>query len=72
MEHEKKSAQGGIAPAFSVSPDVRKTLEAHRKLMMSLGFRGTPGIVVIDSQGGTKSYGGMPRDAALPEVFGAL
>ncbi|MPT07012.1 MAG: thiol:disulfide interchange protein DsbG, partial [Delftia sp.] len=31
MEHEKKSAQGGIAPAFSVSPDVRKTLEAHRK-----------------------------------------
>lgn len=72
MEHEKKSAQGGIAPAFSVSPDVRKTLEAHRKLMMSLGFRGTPGIVVIDSQGSTKSYGGMPRDAALPEVFGAL
>lgn len=72
MEHEKKSAQGGIAPAFSVSPDVRKALEAHRKLMMSLGFRGTPGIVVIDSQGGTKSYGGMPRDAALPEVFGAL
>ena len=72
MEHEKKSAQGGIAPAFSVSPDVRKTLEAHRKLMMSLGFRGTPGIVVIDSQCGTKSYGGMPRDAALPEVFGAL
>ncbi len=72
MEHERKSAQGGIAPAFSVSPDVRKALEAHRKLMMSLGFRGTPGIVVIDSQGGTKSYGGMPRDAALPEVFGAL
>jgi thiol:disulfide interchange protein DsbG len=72
LEHEKKSAQGGIAPAFSVSADVRKTLEAHRKLMMSLGFRGTPGIVVLDGQGGTRSYGGMPREAALPEVFGTL
>lgn len=72
LEHEKKASQGGIAPAFSVSADVRKALEAHRKLMMSLGFRGTPGIVVLDGQGGTKSYGGMPREAALPEVFGAL
>ena len=72
LENEKKAGQGGITPAFSVSPDVRKTLDAHRKLMMSLGFRGTPGIVVIDGQGGTKSYGGMPRPAALPEVFGPL
>ena len=26
----------------------------------------------INVTGSTKSYGGMPRDAALPEVFGAL
>lgn len=71
LENEKKAGQGGITPAFSVSPDMRKTLDAHHKLMLSLGFRGTPGIVVLQETGGIKSYGGMPREAALPEVFGA-
>lgn len=72
LENEKKAGQGGITPAFSVSPDMRKTLDAHHKLMLSLGFRGTPGIVVLQETGGIKSYGGMPRPAALPEVFGPL
>lgn len=72
LEHEKKAGQGGIAPAFSVSPDIRKALDDHHKLMLSLGFRGTPGIVVLQETGSVKAYGGMPRETALPEVFGAL
>lgn len=72
LEHEKKAGQGGIAPAFSVRPDMRKALDDHHKLMLSLGFRGTPGIVVLQEAGSVKAYGGMPREAALPEVFGAL
>ena len=71
LEHEKKAGQGGIAPAFSVSPDIRKALDDHHKLMLSLGFRGTPGIVVLQETGSVKAYGGMPRETALPEVFGA-
>lgn len=72
LEHEKKAGQGGIAPAFSVSPDIRKALDDHHKLMLSLGFRGTPGIVVLQETGSVKAYGGMPRETALPEVFGTL
>ncbi|SCY58270.1 hypothetical protein [Pseudomonas flexibilis] len=39
-------------------------------LMMSLGFRGTPAILVRDSEGLVQKYNGMPQPAALAEIMG--
>lgn len=69
-ENEQKQGQGGIAPVKSISATARKTLEQNQMLMMSLGFRGTPGVVVRDSGGGIKKYNGMPQQGALAEVLG--
>lgn len=72
MENEMKFDEGGITPAKSVSGDMQKMLEDHQLLMMSLGFRGTPGIVVRDDEGLIQKYNGMPRGEALNEVLGPL
>ena len=47
-----------------------KILDDNQALMVSLGFRGTPGIVVRDDTGAIKKYNGMPQAAKLAEVFG--
>jgi thiol:disulfide interchange protein DsbG len=39
-------------------------------LMLSSGFRGTPGIVVRESDGSVKKFRGMPQGAQLAEVLG--
>lgn len=69
-ENERKVSQGGITPAKSVPANVRKILDDHQILMLSLGFRGTPGIVVRDEKGGIKKVNGMPQPSTLGEVLG--
>src|SRR5690606_27436239 len=71
-ENEIKFDEGGITPAKSVSEDMQQTLEDHQLLMLSLGFRGTPGIVVRDDNGMIQKYNGMPQAEALTEVLGPL
>ncbi|WP_153675394.1 thiol:disulfide interchange protein DsbG [Stenotrophomonas maltophilia] len=70
LENEHKFERGGITPAKSIPADVSKTLEDHQMLMLTLGFRGTPGIVIRDGQGVLKKYNGMPQQGALSEVLG--
>ena len=70
LENEKKFGQGGIAPAKSVPDRVQKILDANQVLMLAMGFRGTPGIVIRNGDGLLKKYNGMPRQAVLDEVFG--
>lgn len=70
QQNEKNFDRGGITPAKSVSPSARKTLDDNQMLMMTLGFRGTPGILIRDSNGALKKYNGMPQQAALAEVLG--
>jgi len=70
LENERKYAQGGITPAKSVPANVRKTLDDNQMLMLSMGFRGTPGIVVRGSDGVLKKYNGMPQGPQLAEVLG--
>jgi thiol:disulfide interchange protein DsbG len=72
LENEKKFGHGGIAPAKSVPDGVQKTLDANQILMLAMGFRGTPGIVVRNADGQLKKYNGMPQQALLDEVFGPL
>lgn len=69
-ENEKKHNQGGITPAKSMPANVQKILDDNQTLMMAMGFRGTPGIVVRGSNGLIRKFNGMPQQAALAEVLG--
>ena len=69
-ENEVKYDQGGITPAKSVPEDVQRTLDDNQMLMLSMGFRGTPGIIVRDGEGLIQKYNGMPQQGALAEVLG--
>lgn len=70
VENEKKYGHGGITPAKSIPADVSKTLAGNLKLMLSMGFEGTPGIVVLDNHGLVRKYNGMPQKSSLGEVLG--
>lgn len=70
QENESNFAQGGIEPAETLSTRVRETLDSHQSLMLSQGFRGTPGIVVRGGNGEIQKYSGMPRSDELSEVLG--
>ncbi len=70
LENERNINKGGITPAKSIPPNVRKLLDDHQQLMVETGFRGTPGIVVRDDGGVLKKYNGMPQGAAMNEVLG--
>lgn len=69
-ENEVKYDQGGITPAKSVPDDVQATLEENQMLMLSMGFRGTPGIVFRAANGLIEKFNGMPQGDALDEVLG--
>lgn len=70
LENEHNFTKGGIKPADKISVATNKALEEHLALMHSLGFRGTPGIVVRQEDGSITKFNGMPQPASLVEVFG--
>ncbi|MGE8657976.1 MAG: thiol:disulfide interchange protein DsbG [Achromobacter sp.] len=70
LENERQFDAGGIAPATRVPDNIAKVLDDNQALMVSLGFRGTPGIVVRDAAGALKKYNGLPQAAELDKVFG--
>lgn len=69
-ENERNFDRGGIKPAKNVPDDVLQTLEEHKMLMFSMGFRGTPGITVREKDGQVKKFNGMPQGDQLSEVLG--
>lgn len=68
--NERAYATGGIKPAATVPADVRRKLDANEKLMVELGFHGTPGILFRDGKGLVQRRSGMPAAADLPVVLG--
>lgn len=68
--NERSYASGGIAPAATVPAEVRKRLDANERLMIELGFQGTPGILFRDPQGLVQRRSGVPSAADLPAVLG--
>ncbi|MBL1459054.1 MAG: thiol:disulfide interchange protein DsbG [Methylophaga sp.] len=70
QENEEKFDQGGIKPVEIISASVHKTLENNHLLMVSMGFRGTPGIVVRNDAGLVQKYKGMPQQNDLQEILG--
>lgn len=72
LENEQRYAQGGIAPANRVPAEISKILDDNQMLMLSMGFGGTPGIVVRGRDGILKKYNGLPQGPELTEVLGPL
>lgn len=70
--NETNYAAGGIAPANSVPASVRATLDANQKLMVDLGFQGTPGILFLDETNLVQRRAGMPQADDLENVLGPL
>lgn len=70
LENETKFANGGITALTDIPAKARQQLHENQELMSSLGFRGTPSIVVHDEDGMLNTYGGMPQDDQLLEVLG--
>ncbi len=68
--NETSYASGGIKPAASVPANVRSTLDANEKLMVGLGFQGTPGILFRDDKGTVQRRAGMPAPDDLTTVLG--
>lgn len=68
--NERAYATGGIAPAATVPAVVRKKLDSNEKLMVDLGFQGTPGILFLDEKGLVQRRSGLPSGADLTVVLG--
>lgn len=69
--NERSYAAGGIAGSVTVPARVRTQLEENERLMLELGFQGTPGILFRDADGLIQRRAGMPSAADLPTVLGA-
>lgn len=70
LENESNFAKGGIKALTDIPGEARRQLHENQELMSSLGFRGTPSIVVRDEHGMLNTYGGMPQDEQLNDVLG--
>ncbi len=68
--NETSYSSGGIKPAASVPANVRATLDANQRLMVQLGFQGTPGILFRDDNGTVQRRAGMPAPDDLATVLG--
>jgi len=69
LQNENSFDRGGIKPV-AISAEVGRKLEANQRLMMELGFQGTPGILFKDAQGHVQRRSGLPQGADLELMFG--
>lgn len=69
-ENERKQAAGGIKPLATVPAPVRTQLDSNERLMLELGFQGTPGILFHDDDGNVQRRSGMPQGNDINVVLG--
>ncbi len=69
-ENERTYKQGGIKPVKNIPDNIRQVIDGNQMLMLGMGFRGTPGIVVRNADGTVQKYNGMPQNNTLAEVLG--
>ncbi|MCG8274295.1 thiol:disulfide interchange protein DsbG [Aquamicrobium sp. NLF2-7] len=70
--NEVHHSEGGIVPLETISDESNARLNANVELMRQLGFGGTPGLIAKSDDGSLKFQSGVPRGAALEELFGPL
>lgn len=68
--NERAYATGGITGSATVPAEVRAKLDANERLMVELGFQGTPGILFPDEKGLVQRRSGMPSASDLTTVLG--
>lgn len=69
LENETRFGRGGIA-AVEISPEIAGKLDANQRLMVQMGFQGTPGILFKDEKGHVQRRSGMPQGDDLQAVLG--
>lgn len=69
-QNERNHSSGGIKPMATVPADVRARLDSNERLMLELGFQGTPGILFHDEQGNVQRRSGMPQGNDINVVLG--
>ncbi|KIQ96104.1 thiol:disulfide interchange protein DsbG [Lysobacter sp. A03] len=69
-DNERNQSSGGIKPMAAIPADVRAQLDSNERLMLELGFQGTPGILFHDEQGNVQRRSGMPQGDDLNVVLG--
>ena len=69
-DNERNQSKGGIKPMATVPAAIRTQLDSNERLMMELGFQGTPGILFHDEQGNVQRRSGMPQGNDLNTVLG--
>lgn len=67
--NEGKSVMAAFA-VTPVTPEVKAKLDANTRLMMEMGFRGTPATLYKDKAGKVLAVDGMPKPAALIGITG--
>jgi thiol:disulfide interchange protein DsbG len=70
VRNERTFDKGGIEAAAKVPEAVRQKLDGNEKLMLQMGFQGTPGIVFLDADGVLQRRSGLPSADQLPVVLG--
>jgi thiol:disulfide interchange protein DsbG len=70
VRNERAYTTGGITGLPVVPANVTTQLDANVKLMLELGFQGTPGILFRDADGHIQRRSGMPPANDLPTVLG--
>jgi thiol:disulfide interchange protein DsbG len=60
-----------LQPMRTIPPAIGRSLADHERLMLSLGLRGTPGIVLRGLNGQLVTRPGIPSEE-LPAILGAL
>jgi thiol:disulfide interchange protein DsbG len=68
--NEQRHAQGGIQGIAVVPEEIRARLDANERLMLELGFQGTPGILFRDEAGLVQTRSGMPAPEDMEAVLG--
>lgn len=68
--NEREFASGGIDGLPTVSSKVRAQLDDNQRLMLELGFQGTPGIMFRDADDLVQRRSGLPKAGDLPTVLG--
>lgn len=69
LANEKAFGGEGIKPV-AISAEVGRKLEDNQRLMVEMGFQGTPGILFKDAEGHVQRRSGMPQGDDLERVLG--
>lgn len=70
VKNETSYEKGGVTPLKTIPKALQDQLNENQMLMLTLGFQGTPGIIMTGDDGKLVKLSGLPRDGSLEKLFG--